>query len=365
VPPAAYFEPARHARELSAVLEPAWHLAASVDEIPRDGDFVTREILGRPILLRNHEGAPRAFINVCAHRHTLLVLAPSGSAKRIRCPYHGWEYDGEGAVCKMPEAACFAPVRRGSERLAPVALEALGNLLFVRLTSAGGSLDAQLGAAPGRFVREHFGRALRLAVRRDLDHPCNWKIPIENVLESYHVPLLHDGFLARHPRLFRFFEGAPRGGGPAHVLGEGYTSVRDRLGPDSRVYRGLVEMLRPGASVDFELLHVFPNLILGKSGLVSFAQCVLPISPTASRSLVWMFLDLGQRGRGLAERALAPIADAAAAMLFDRLMREDSRIFPKAQRGMESSGQLGVLGAHEERIHHFHSYLMEHGADAP
>lgn len=343
------------------MFERAWHFVGATDEIPKDGDFVTTEVLGRPILLRNHEGRPRAFLNVCAHRHTLLVLAPSGSQKRIRCPYHGWEYDGEGAVCKMPDAACFAPVKRGSERLASVALETLGKLLFVRLSAEGESLAAQLGDVPLRFMRAHFGDDLRLAVRREIEHPCNWKIPVENVLESYHVPLLHDGFLARHPRLFRFFEGAPRGGGPAHVLGDGYTTVRDRLGPDSRVYRGLVETLRPGASVDFELLHAFPHLILGKSGLVSFAQCVAPISPTTSRSVVRMFLDLGQEGRGLAERAFSPLADAAAALLFDRLLREDSRIFPKAQRGMEASRQPGVLGAHEERIHHFHSYLLARG----
>ena len=345
------------------MLRPSWHLVAAADEIAHDGDFVTRDVLGTPVLVRNARGHTRAFVNVCAHRHTLLVSAPRGCARRIRCPYHGWEYDDDGAVCKMPDAACFAPVRRGSDRLSELRVESVGPLRFVCLDAAAPSLEASLGAAPMDFLRDSFAAApgdpgLRLAVSRVLDHPCNWKIPIENVLESYHVPLLHDGFVARHPRVFRLFEGPARPGLEEHELGPGYSLVRDRLGARSRIYRGLVERLRPGASVAFAVLHAFPNLLLGKTGLVRFAQCVLPTSPTTSRSLVRLFLDLGQADRDLGERLLARIADRVAAALFDSLMRDDARIFPSAQRGMEGSAQRGVLGLNEARIHHFHAHLV-------
>ena len=234
--------------------------------------------------------------------------------------------------------------------------------MFVRWGDAGedaSSLETGLGEVPARFIRESFGGDLRLAFVRELEHCCNWKIPIENALESYHVPMLHDGFVARHPRLFRFFQGSPGPGRAGRELGERYTVARDRLGADSRLYPGLVEGLRPDASIDFELLHAFPSLLLGKTGLVRFVQAVIPVSATTSKSIVAMFLDLGQSDRSLAERALAPLADAVAEALFTRLMGQDSRIFPLAQRGMEASTQPGVLGSRETCIHHFHSYLAD------
>ena len=72
-------------------------------ELAKNGDFVTRDLFGTPLLVRNDEGELRAFVNACAHRHARITSAPHGSAMRLRCQYHGWEYDGRGAVCKIPD----------------------------------------------------------------------------------------------------------------------------------------------------------------------------------------------------------------------------------------------------------------------
>ncbi len=359
LPPSAYADPAHHARELAAIFEPAWHLVGTLHDIPAADDFITLDLLGRPLLVRNHGGTPRTFINVCAHRHTLLVSAPCGNAARVRCPYHGWEYDRDGGVCKMPDAACFAPVRRGGERLVEVKTRALGSLIFVRLAADGPGLEEHLGDRATAFILRIFAADRRQAVSRALDHPCNWKIPIENVLESYHVPLLHDNVVARHPEVFRFFAGAPDGGGESHELGDRFTAVHDVLGAESALYCRLVRAFRPDARFEFVHLHVFPNLLLGDTALVSFAQAVTPVSPATSRSLVRIALDLGQEGRGRLERLVAPLADRVAGALFAQLMREDGRIFEAAQRGLAASPQAGVLGTREERIHRFQAWVAE------
>ncbi|MEN2576265.1 Rieske 2Fe-2S domain-containing protein, partial [Acinetobacter baumannii] len=70
-----------------------------------------------------------------------------GNAPRLRCQYHGWEYDSRGAVCKIPDAACFVPVRRGSERLTALRVATLGALVFVSLSEDGASLEEHLGEA--------------------------------------------------------------------------------------------------------------------------------------------------------------------------------------------------------------------------
>src|SRR5438132_76724 len=103
LPPRAYFDPAHHARELEALFVPGWHAVATTTRLARPGDFVTTELLGQPVLVRNCGGELRAFQNVCAHRHSLLTRAPHGHAARMRCQYHGWEYDDAGRTIKVPD----------------------------------------------------------------------------------------------------------------------------------------------------------------------------------------------------------------------------------------------------------------------
>ena len=359
LPPEAYWSPAWYERELSQVLVPGWHVVATRADLPRPGDFITRELLGRPLIVRHDRGQIRAFLNVCAHRHALLTHAPRGSAPRLRCQYHGWEYDADGAACKIPDAACFVPVRRGGERLRAHRTATCGQLVFVTLDDDAPDLRDYLGEHVWAMTERLFPDHVRQAVALEIEHPCNWKIPLENVLESYHVPCLHDNFVARHPGIFRLFQGDRAGAGEVHELTARHTTVHDALGADSALYRGLLERLRPGASLAFEHLHAFPDLLLGHTAIVSFLQTVTPVSPTTSRSLVRIFLDLGQPSRGLGERLLAPLVDRLAGQLFAALMREDAPVFPDLQRGLEASPHPGVLGSREERIHAFHTFLTQ------
>jgi phenylpropionate dioxygenase-like ring-hydroxylating dioxygenase large terminal subunit len=355
--PSAYHDEAHYRREVDQLFRRGWHFTATLDEIPNAGDFVTRDLVGTPLLVRNGASGPRVFVNVCAHRHALLTHAPCGSARRMRCQYHGWEYDDDGLVAKIPDAACFIPIQRGGERLREVRCATLGRLVFASLEAEGPSLEEHLGPRVVAMVQRLFGRGQRQAVCLAMDHPCNWKIPLENVLESYHVPMLHDNFVARHPRVFRFFQGASEER-QTHELDARFTVVHDELGATSRVYRALVDRVRPGASLAFEHLHAFPSLLLGETSVVSFVQVVLPTSATTSRSLVRIYLDLGQENRPLVERALAPLADRLAGALFGMLMREDAPVFGEVQRGMRASRQPGVLGSREERIHAFQAFVL-------
>src|SRR5262245_63008928 len=94
--PRCYHDAEHHAREVDALFAPGWHCVATLEALRRPGDFVTLELAGEPVLVRNCGGELRAFQNVCAHRHSLIRGEPQGSAPRIRCRYHGWEYDDDG-----------------------------------------------------------------------------------------------------------------------------------------------------------------------------------------------------------------------------------------------------------------------------
>lgn len=97
-----------------------------------DGDYLTLELFGRLILVRNEGGEFLACENICSHRHCMLTNAEFGNQPKLRCQYHGWEYDKEGRTAKIPEASCFRPWDRESG-LNMFRLEACGDLLFVAL----------------------------------------------------------------------------------------------------------------------------------------------------------------------------------------------------------------------------------------
>jgi phenylpropionate dioxygenase-like ring-hydroxylating dioxygenase large terminal subunit len=55
LPPAAYHDAEHHRREVDAPFRRGWHFVATLDELPNPGDFVTRELVGTPLLLRRHD----------------------------------------------------------------------------------------------------------------------------------------------------------------------------------------------------------------------------------------------------------------------------------------------------------------------
>ena len=82
--------------ELENLFLPAWHPVATVGDLAKPGSFLTFDLLETPILIRNFDGELRAFLNVCPHRHSKLTEKPCGNTERLRCQYHGWEFNQDG-----------------------------------------------------------------------------------------------------------------------------------------------------------------------------------------------------------------------------------------------------------------------------
>jgi len=73
----------------------------------------------RPVVLfRDAAGAAAALEDRCAHRNAPLSLGRVCDG-RLQCAYHGWEYDAQGRVAKvpaMPAGECPAGIRIASYR---------------------------------------------------------------------------------------------------------------------------------------------------------------------------------------------------------------------------------------------------------
>src|ERR1700722_4161272 len=98
--PAYYCSAQFFEKERAQLFSKTWQYVGLTQDLARDGDYVSTELLGVPVLVRNVGGTLRAFKNVCAHRHSTIVAPGHGNEPRIKCMYHGWEYGPDGQVSK-------------------------------------------------------------------------------------------------------------------------------------------------------------------------------------------------------------------------------------------------------------------------
>jgi len=82
----------------------AWYVVAFSNEVGTKP--LSRRILGNRLLFyRTDDGQPVALADYCAHRAMALSQGKVVSGDRIKCPYHGIEYDRSGACVRVPSQA--------------------------------------------------------------------------------------------------------------------------------------------------------------------------------------------------------------------------------------------------------------------
>lgn len=353
--PVCYFDELWYQKECAKVIEPAWHVVATTPELSRSGDFVTAVVAGKSIQVRNFDGKLVALSNVCAHRHALISSQACGNSPTMRCQYHGWEYQEDGRTGKIPEPKNFVPFDRQKTCLPIYRVETLGQLVFVNTQSGSPSLIESLGEEFYSRVADRFSNAWTLALRWQPEYPTNWKVPIENSLEAYHVP-------AVHPHTFREDPGAERS---THELLTNRTSFSTSLpfSPHSRLDNAFqklearfVRWLGLQSTGRYEQHQVFPNLLLSFTDAISLCNCIIPESPRSCRAVVRQFGRLPDR-RGAIKRLAAVWWSRLTAGITKKVLVEDMAIFSAIQRGLEMSPQVGMLGRCEERIHSFQEFV--------
>ena len=150
----------------------AWYVAARSAELGPAP--IARTILDTPLVLfRDASGAASALLDRCAHRNVPLSQGWC-SAGHLVCAYHGWEYQGDGAVTKVP---ALSGDQGGKARRAPCfPVREQQGLLWVWL-----SPDSAPSAEP--YSLPHLGEAGYDHINYEADMQASLHASLENILD--------------------------------------------------------------------------------------------------------------------------------------------------------------------------------------
>jgi phenylpropionate dioxygenase-like ring-hydroxylating dioxygenase large terminal subunit len=190
-----YTDPRWYDYELESVFARSWQWACHVEKVRDPGSYLTISIAGKSILvIRDGDGALRAFYNVCKHRaHELL--SGEGSTNRIMCPYHAWVYRLDGQLARAPHTEHLKDFDTGQICLDQVQVEEFCGFVYVNLDKDAAALSTQSGDLETEI--RHWAPdidQLTFGHRLTYDIKSNWKNVIDNFLECYHCPVAHKDF---------------------------------------------------------------------------------------------------------------------------------------------------------------------------
>ncbi len=190
LPPWCYTDDGFYRLEIERVFMKVWNFVGRADLMANPGDYLATDVAGIPIIIiRDREGAVRAFANSCRHRGTQL-LTGEGNCRAIVCPYHNWAFDLDGALVSAAGMEETVGFDKKDHALVPLRLESWAGFLFVNFDADAGSLLDYLGDLPDHVVAYDFPNLVTTR-RKVWDVACNWKIYLENQRESYHIPTVH------------------------------------------------------------------------------------------------------------------------------------------------------------------------------
>eukprot|EP00884_Botryococcus_braunii_P002682 jgi/Botrbrau1/12414/Bobra.0229s0010.1 len=87
-----------------------WYPVAFSSKLQMDA-MIPFDLMGVPwVLFRDSKGEAACLLDICAHR-ACPISAGSVAGGKIKCPYHGWEYQGDGRCTSTPSTSVNIPIR--------------------------------------------------------------------------------------------------------------------------------------------------------------------------------------------------------------------------------------------------------------
>ncbi|MEO6164422.1 MAG: Rieske 2Fe-2S domain-containing protein [Candidatus Binatia bacterium] len=174
-----------------------WHPVAAAAELTDEKPIRAVKILGKELVVYRDKSGNYGLVGEhCPHRLASLAYGRIDE-QGIRCPYHGWKFDGTGKCLEQPAEPAGSTFK---DRIKQVAypVQYLGGLIYAYL----GPTPAPLLPRWDVLVWEH-GR--RWIVKESVIE-CNWLQPMENSVDPSHLFWLHGDTAHLAPRVKKYSE---------------------------------------------------------------------------------------------------------------------------------------------------------------
>jgi len=159
-----------------------WYPIARSEEITADKPLRV-ELLSLPfVAFRDESGEARVLSDTCVHRGGSLSAGWVKNGRAI-CPYHGWEYTGDGSCDRIPSLGDAKPPARAKVDAYPVQ-ERYG-IVFAFLG------DLPENERPPLYDIEEYGREGWKAQLYVYEVNCNYERSVENGLDPIHNEFVH------------------------------------------------------------------------------------------------------------------------------------------------------------------------------
>ena len=306
---------------MGELLRRYWHpvgLTADANDTPRRVQVMGEEL----ILFRDKSGAAGLVHPHCAHRGASLYYGKV-EERGIRCCYHGWLFDVQGHCLEQPCEPELGARTRANVRQPWYPVQELYGLVWAYL----GPPDRK-PALPRYEALEELGNGEFIEADDSSIGgggppviPCNWLQHFENLVDPFHVVVLHATFSGT-----QFVEQMalmPTVTWDESPLGVRTTSLR-RL-PDGSTLRRISEAALP-------TLRVIPSPRIGQYGRVESIGWVLPMDDHHFRIYV--------AGRVKERGELARMRSRLNGKLWEELSEEEHRAFPADFEAQVSQGRI-------------------------
>jgi p-cumate 2,3-dioxygenase alpha subunit len=331
---AAMVDPAVLEMERARIFDTCWIYAGHESEARKPGDFVTRTLCGRPVILcRDSAGKLRIFLNVCRHRGALVCREKSGTAKTYTCFYHGWSYNLDGQLDGVPgESAYPASFKRPKFNLmeAPHVASYRG-FVFLSFNPDAPPLGDYLSGAKEYLDlvvdQSPTGEMEIIRGTQEYTIRANWKLLVENSFDDYHLMSTHSTWLDYMRRSGLNVPKPPKGHvmpshGVGKALGNGHAVIDNEnfrgrpvakwiplYGEEAKpeiervraeLFRRLGEERATRVADTNRNLVVFPNLVVNDGSSVT----IRTFHPTAADEMQVTAWALGPKGESAKSRAI-------------------------------------------------------------